>query len=73
MNICVSSVNHLFHTEMENRKFNRNTGDGEEEQSMVLRRDISMISQKGKTMGAVERLVKQGESDRGTIRKERKL
>lgn len=59
MNIYVSSVGHLFHTEMVNRKFNRNAGDGEEEQSMVLRRDIPMISQKGKTMSTVERLMKQ--------------
>lgn len=55
----VGNVNGLFHTEAINRKFNKNTEDGEGKTPVFLRRDIAMISPKGKAMSAVERLMKQ--------------
>lgn len=59
MYVNVAKVNGLAHTEAINRKLARSTGDEEEKKGVFLRRDIAMLSQKGKTMSAVERLMKQ--------------
>ena len=59
MYVNVGKVNGLFHTEAVNRKFNQNAGSKEEKKSMPPRCDFAVISQKGKAMSVVERLMKQ--------------
>lgn len=59
MYVNVGKTSGLFHTEAINRKFNQNTRDGEEKKGVFFRNDVAMISQKGKAMSAVERLMKQ--------------
>lgn len=59
MYMNVGKANGLFYTETINRKFNQNTGVGEEKKGVFLRSDVATISQKGKAMSAVERLMKQ--------------
>lgn len=58
MHVNVGKATGLFHTEAINRKFNQNAGNGEKK-GVFFRSDIAMISQKGKAMSAVERLMKQ--------------
>lgn len=59
MYVNVSRTNGLFHAEAINRKFNQNTGNEEEKKGVLIRSDVAMISQKGKAMSVVERLMKQ--------------
>ena len=58
MYISAGKVNGLFHIEAVNHKLNQNTG-GREEEGVSLRSDIAMISQNGKAMSAIERLMRQ--------------
>ncbi len=59
MNIHIGKVNGLFHTEGINHRSDHNTGNGERKNGVLLRRDIALVSQKGKAMSMVERLMKQ--------------
>lgn len=59
MYINAGKVNGLFHMGMINRKFNQNAGNEEEKNGVLFRSDVAVISQKGKAMSAVERLMKQ--------------
>lgn len=61
MYMNIGNVNGIFHTEAITRKANQGAGNGEEKKSMPFRFDVAQISQKGKTMSAVERLMKQKE------------
>lgn len=56
--ITPGKVNSLFHVEAINSKFNRNTAN-EEENNIFLRKDIAVISPKGKSMNTIDRLMKQ--------------
>lgn len=59
MYVNVGKASGLFHIEAINHKFNQNTGNGEEKRGVLFRSDVAMISQKGKAMSVVERLMKQ--------------
>ena len=59
MYVNVGKTGGLFHVEAINCKFNQNTRNGEEKKGVFFRNDVAMISQKGKAMSAVERLMKQ--------------
>ena len=59
MNILIGRVNGMFHMDGINRKFNPDAENGEKKNSVLPRRDIALVSQKGKAMSMVERLMKQ--------------